>query len=540
MNLPATQRLIGQARLREATGRGLYALSYALPVGAALTTGGGFLYSFEILSGSGWAILAALTGAVVAVGVVVYALLGVSTWRLARLVDTRADLKDRLTNALEFSVRDARSPLMELAIADAETVAPTVPVKPVAPMWRVDNWRRLGTLALLVPLAYAFAVINLADVFRDKAEPDFLGAVLPTMPAELAEDGFRDLPDTPTLLPALSGFRGAMGHWRQRLTELRERARKLALNKPREEPLLPETIYREDLARGDDKRKQPQILAVDGLPAVRETDRLHLSDARALGDIDGEVDSSMQEAFGQLDSTLLDEDPRLQEVENYLNTLRVASRKGKAAGNLQTMQAGFGMGGVDGSEMGAFRNATQGAQQEIFNEFIAQYAEHLGRMVDAKRDVNAKRAKRAGQPTGQVRVADQGQQIPENAEWRMVKVTDDMRRDVQLSNQMGKQLVPGGNSSKAGQGGGTFRGAIKVKHETAANATKQTIRGQLGEGRTAMQILEDVEGANPQTYDKLLAQYRMDAAERLADPTIPPAIRAYVQRYLASIGPAKP
>jgi hypothetical protein len=535
MMLSKTNQLIGRARSREFLFRLGHSLSYGLPAVGVVGFVAAIGYSFALVGGGALLVTILIAASAALIGSIVFGALGASTAKVVRLVDRRADLKDRLTNALEFSDRESRNPLMELAIVDAEEAAERTDAAPLTPVWQRSNWKRLATLALLVPLAYGLAVVQLAQWIGEK-QPDFLGAIAPTMPAELAEDGFRDLPDTPSLLPAITGFRGVMGDWRERLTELRERARKLAQQRPQQEPELPETIYREDLA-GKQRSKKPQILAVDGLPAVRETSQLHLSDMRALGDVDGEVDSSMQTAFSQLDQTLLDQDPNLEAVQAYLDQLENASQKGQAAGQLQGMQAGMGMMGPDGSEMGALRNATQGAQQEIFNEFLEQYAQHLGRAVNAKRDINEKRNVKPGQTGDKIKVSDQPQEVPENAELRMVKVTDEMKQGVKLDGQMGEQITPGGDPMKAGQGGGTFRGAIKIKHETeTAAGQKQTVKGQIGEGRTTMQILEDVDEEDRAAYSELLAQYRKDATERLADPTIPAAVRAFVQRYLQSIG----
>ncbi|MDP8223285.1 MAG: hypothetical protein P9L99_08000 [Candidatus Lernaella stagnicola] len=542
MSLRQTLHLVAKARTRELVFRLGRAMSYCLPAGGLAAVAATFLYSLAVISRSALVVSIGVIAAAVLVAAVVYAAFGVSLSRLARLLDRRAGLKDRFTNALEFAARPQRSPLMDLAIADAEENAAATSAPALVPAWHASNWKRLATLALLLPLIYALAAFQLAGLF-DKEEPDFLGSIKPPVPAELAEDGFRDLPETPMMLPAISGFRGALGNWRQRLTELRERARKLAQQRPSEEPQLPETIYREDLARAGRKRA-PQILAIDGLPAVRETGNLHLSDARALGDIDGQIDVSMQQAFNELDQSSLDGDPRIQEVEEYINKLKEEGAKGRQQGKMTGLMSGFGANGPDADPMGAFRNATQGAQQESFNEFLEQYAAHLSRMIDAKRDVNAKRAARRGQQPGgkkkRILVADQGQQLPEDAELRMVKMTDEMQQGVKLDGDIGRQISPTEGKSKAGRGGGTFRGAIKVKHEDANGpGRKEVLKGKLGEGKTTMQILEDVEENNRATYNELLADYRKDALERLNDPTIPASVKAYVQRYLASIGSQK-
>jgi hypothetical protein len=470
-----------------------------------------------------------------------YAAWGVSIRRIAWLIDRRAVLKDRLTNALEFAARPQRSPLMELAIADAEAAAIEAAHRARPVLWTRGHTKRAATLALILPLLYAAAVINLADYFRQKN--DFLGAIKPPMPSELASGGFEDMPATSVLLPAMTGLHGLLGDWRAKLVEMRERAQQLAMTAPLKEPELPETIYRETPKR--EAHPGPQILGVDGLPAVRLTDRLHASDARALGDVDPNVDASMREAFAQLDQTLLDADPQLAAVEAYVNQLRDGAAKGKDAGVYNSLQSIFGDANAkrDKDQQGAFRNKTQGAQQQEFNEFLSQYAAHLGRMVDAKREINDKRQQAAlqdgAQPQQKVLTADQGQQLPENAQLRMVHVTEDMLRGVKLNNDVGQQLPPGAGRG-AGPGGGTFRGAYKVKHEqTVGQGREERLRGLTGEGKSSVQIFEDAD-ADPGAFSKLLQSFQADAQERLQDQTIPASVRAYVQRYLSSISPEPP
>jgi hypothetical protein len=372
-------------------------------------------------------------------------------------------------------------------------------------------------------------MIHLGDYFKKKT--DFREAV-PPLPSELAEDGFRDLPIAGAILPAITGLRGVLGDWRARLTELRERAREQAAAPPKE-PELPETIYRESKPS---ETRAPQVLAADGLPAVRATDRLHASDSRALGAIDPtSVDESMRKAFAQLDETLLDKDPNLAAVQAYVDKLREASAKNLNAASTTGMMSSFGS--AKDANLGAFRNATQSAQSTSFNEFLRQYAEHINRLVEAKQDVNKKRAAETGDPSKQgVLTADQGQQLPPDAQLRLVEMNKELQRGLKLTSEVGQQLNPEGGQ-RAGQGGGTFRGAFKVKHEEPGTATRQeSVKGQLGEGKSSVQILEDADEGKS-NLAKLLAAYQADAQERLTDQTIPVAIRAYIQRYLASINP---
>jgi len=534
-------RKVSQARLREFLTRTLWLLSYALPIWAALAAVVIVLQQFVPQAYGLWTILLIVSGGVALLMCVVYGLLGLSRHRLARLIDRRADLKDRLTNALEFSARDTQTPLMTLAVADAREQAERVDVKRHFPLWTPGTGKRLAALAFLLPLVYAVAALNLAAWMHKEEPKSAIDAI--QIPEELADDGLRDLPPNTMMLPAVRGLQGLFGSWRQRLAELRERAQAAMAAIPQEEPELPETIYREDMARDAAGARRQEVLALDGLPAVRFDNELHLSDLRALGDVDAEIDSSMATAFSQLDEYLFDEDPNIQNVEEYIEKIEKNSSEGMAAASMMSMQSNFAaQGSTDNDAQGAFRNATQGAQQQSFNEFLNEYAKHLGRVAQKKQDVNKQRAQQRGQQPGKVKVlsADQGQQVPEDAEWRMVKMTPEMQNELKMNMQMGDQVEQGNfGGSRAGRGGGTFRGAIKVKHEELANAKqKDAVQGQIGEGQSSVQILEDADPNAMQTYGQIYNSYKQEALQLINDATIPLSIRSYVQRYLQSINPA--
>lgn len=532
--------VISRVRRRVLLTRLIHALSYAIPAAVFASTIVVLLHSLNLVGADTLLTVVLSLATAVLAGGATFAALGASTRRLAWDLDQRAALQDRLTNALYFSGLPTRHPLMDLAIADAETVAPTLPLETLVPVWQPGYGRRLATLLLAIPLVYAAAAINWLSLLREPAKSDIQGIAQP-LPSELAEEGFRDLPAAAQFLPALTGLRGLVGDWRARLTELRENARQLAMQAPAE-PTLPETIYKEDMAEKSTSRPMGAgaVLAADGLPAVRPNDRLNPTDLRALGEVDANIDSSMRKAFEQLDSTLLDKDPRLASVQAYVDNMRDNSNKGMDAASNLMMQSLFGQNqGHEGDPMGSFRNKTQGAQQQSFSEFLQEYSKHLGRMVDAKQDVNDKRAaNQKSNPTQQnpVLVSDQGQPLPPDGEMRMVKMDPNLAQGVKLNTEIGQQINPNNGPSKAGRGGGTYRGAIKMKHEDVTGTGRQeTLQGQVGEGRSSVQILEDLEGADKASYDKIMATYQSEAKELLQDPTIPMSIRAYVQRYLSSI-----
>jgi hypothetical protein len=63
------------------------------------------------------------------------------------------------------------------------------------------------------------------------------------------------------------------------------------------------------------------------------------------------------------------------------------------------------------------------------------------------------------------------------------------------------------------------------------------LAGQLGDGKSSVQIFEDAEAGNAGALSALMRVFQADAQERLQDQTIPVSVRAYVQRYLQSISP---
>jgi hypothetical protein len=540
--MDAIRRLIGRARRREFFGRFLRALSYVLPGGGAVAAAIFVLRSFGwagpltavVLSGLGVATLAAAT---------LYAACGLSTRRLARRLDQRARLHDRLTNALDFAARPRRSPLMELAIADAEALAPTASPAALIPLWNRQRSLRLVTLSLIAPLLYLAAAVNLASWLKKPVTPEGAGANI-ALPGELAPDGLRWLPRPGVTLPALANLRGVIVDWRERLTVLREKARELA---PPQKPALPETIYRETPAPVE--AKSPQILAADGLPAVRNTDRLHPSDARALSDVDPDIDPSLRMAYSQLDENFLQHDPRLEAIVAAAESLRAQAIASVFAGrdlkefladaHSRRAFASSSRARVDAADgdVREFREGLLAVQAQSMEEFLAAYARHLERLVTAKEDTLAKRQQKQkdnpSQTASDPSAADQGQEIPPGAELRLVQPTEEMIRGFKLTNDFGGRP---GETLRAGQGGGTFRGAIKVKHEElTAGGPKETLAGQIGAGKSSVQILEDAENGDAGTLAALLRAFRDDTEDRLRDETIPLPIRSYVQRYLASI-----
>ena len=159
-------------------------------------------------------------------------------------------------------------------------------------------------------------------------------------------------------------------------------------------------------------------------------------------------------------------------------------------------------------------------------------------------DANAARAQDNTDPNQQhPLVADQGQQTPPNAEQRLVRMTPDQEHQLQLSPQMGPVAnppTPGEGPSGAGRGGGTFRGSTKVKHlNQQGQGRQETLHGQVDRSRTPEQTFEDNEEDAMQGYTQLFQPFLADAQQTLNDPSIPLAIRTYVQRYLQSISPAQ-
>jgi len=524
--------------VREFGTRFFRALTYVFPAWTGVAIFAALIGHFAAAIAGPLFAIVIVTAILGAIGCAIFGTLGVSARRLAAVIDKRADLKDRFTNAREFALRTQRSPLMDLAIADAEASAAALDPRPLIPLWTSGNGRRLGRLLFIVPLVLVFAVLYITGWPHTAKPKTPIAPGVNAVPDEFADDGFRELPESAMLLPALTGMRGVISSWRDRLAELRDRA-KAIVSQGLQEPQLPETVYKEELAKGSRSDLTKQILAADGLPAVRGDSQLHLSDVKALG-LDQELDSSMRQAFAQLDEQLLTEDPEIKEVQNYVDKLKTtASNNKQTSGNLMQM-AGFGAQlSSDSDPKGALRNRQQAAQQQSFSEFLNQYAEHLARVSNQKQDINAQRKdQNPGQPQ-KVLVADQGQPLPQDAQLRLVQMTPEMARQVKLTNELGQQLDPNqAPTSRAGVGGGTFRGAMKVKHEEGpAQGQKEGLTGQVGEGKAPVQLLEDVEENNLAAYRQLYDNFQEQARAMLNDQTIPASIRAYIQRYLESISP---
>jgi hypothetical protein len=386
-------------------------------------------------------------------------------------------------------------------------------------------------------LLYVAAAVDLGALWGP-GKPTTGPEAAANLPPELAGSGFRELPLGNELLPALTGLRGLINTWRDRLAELRERAQAAARQAMGEEEILPEAEV--PAGAGPTAAQEQQGLALDHLPALRFDDRVHVSDLAAMGNVDTEIDEHMRTAFDQLDQQALDEDPNITAVQQYVNQIRQQADSGRRAGDDLMLAAATAQNrGEDAT--GVFRNMAQGAQQQSFNEFLNQYSQHLQRVVERKREVNQQRQQDDANANSQrPLVSDQGQQLPPDAEQRLVRITPEMARQLQLSPQAGQIVNPpqGEGPAGAGRGGGTFRGSIKVKHlNQQGQGHQENLQGQIDQGRAPDQTFEDNQEDAVQSYNQLFQPFLEDARQTLNDASIPLAIRTYVQRYLQSISP---
>jgi len=529
--LNAVHQRIAGARVRSFASRSALAFSYVLPVLAVICIAAALAGRVAGLSGA-WVfwvpfslVLAAL------VGCLLYASAGQSAANLAGRIDRRAALKDRFSNALEFAARKGGTPLMELAIADAEANARSLRIEPFFPVWTPGNGKRLAWLVLLLPLFLSVLFFDISGLFHPKKTTDPIQAAWEQAPEALGESPFDTDSELDAPLVAPARLRGVLDDWRSRLEALRKRPaeKKAALPPP-----PPETIHREDLKAGPTIEEAEKAFAVDHLPTVMADGRLRASDIEALKFLDDGLDQSIRGAFEKLDEVVGEDEPTLGEVEKYIQSLKQNSVQRKQSSQVVGQMADIAAAKGEGD----YKANLQSVQQDSVSEFLNQYALHLGRVVEGKKGALKKHA--AGKVRRKVVQASGEQKIPEDAEMQLVRMTPEMRRGIKMNMAMQESKGrPGGEGSgQAGRGGGTARGSIKVEHvRSVREGPTEALHGKVGEGRAPLQILEDVEPEGRDAYDKLFGQFQAEALRTLEDKSIPVFVRAYVQRYLESIRP---
>ncbi|MCZ7582092.1 MAG: hypothetical protein M5R36_01480 [Deltaproteobacteria bacterium] len=438
MMTPRIESLVRRARVRAFAGRAVHAGSYTLPAvfaaGAVAVAGGrGLADAGPWLGVAVWRVVVA-----VILGCLIYAAWGLSSRRIARSIDVRAGLADRISNALEFRTVTEPSSMMTLAVEDGERVAGQTAAAPYFPVAEKPAALRMGLALLFVPALIAAQSVNFAS-WRQQEE------VL--SPVERA---LRDAPDrtpadvaapeqAPVTPPASDKIPGLFMKWRERLAELRAASR--------EEPSAPVAPPPETIERSQTEQGSPAavtVAAVDRLPEIAPDGKLSAGDMAVMRAMNPALDQALQDAFANMDQKLVAEEPTLAEVEEYVETVKEESvgRKKKSA-NINELADMFFT-----QDSGSMRAKQQAAQEASFAEFMEQYASHLTHYVDAEKE--AERAQqRAATKRRCFNRADQPP--PEDAEMKLVKNTEEMKRGLKLDMQM-EGAPEGGEKSPAGTG----------------------------------------------------------------------------------------
>lgn len=468
---------------------------------------------------------------------------GLGDFNVALQLDEAGTLANRTASALEFAGCRAPSPFMQAAVADAARHAALVDVRARLGLWPEKTRNMLLVTALLVPFLVSALTVDFAAMFEKQQTA--LSRDLPVEPVP------PDVPDTPELAqlrvpprlaPLIEPVRNYIEAWKKNLEKMRQ---ELALRQQELEKKL-EIETRKAIhadARGPAAGKT--IAGIEALRTAITDDRVHLSDLQTMGVHDT---TEYRDAFAELDQVAFDGEPEINDVEKLQEMmLHAADRKGTSAKQIGQGAAMAIQMSTDADEIGAFRNSLQGAMQESFNEFLRNYANHLGNIVDTKKDLN-EQARKSGKP---VRMALSSAPPPANAKLKMLRLDKDAAKKMQLSpasfteanNPQGVQQGIAPTSSKAGSGGGTAEGVIKMQAiETKTQYLE--IQGLLGEGKSPIQILEDLDSYSKEDFSSdeyrlLYADYTEGASQVLDAEQIPIEIKSYIRDYFISINPEK-
>ncbi len=465
---------------------------------------------------------------------------GVGRLEVALKIDRRADLADRTSSALEFNEMENPTLFMNAAMDDAAAQIEKVDFKKAFPLWPRGLTPSIIASLLVVPLLLLVLYVD----FGEKYLPDRT-SLDRDLPIEQIPSDVPDAPDLakavipPRLAPLIEPVKSYINAWKSNLRkmrkELQRREKELAAE-------VPKAIFSE---KGDGNAGEAG--GIMGLKTAITDGKVHISDLKTMGVYNG---SEYDDAFAALDEIAFEDEPDIEAVAALAQVMTdTADRKassGKTLGLAASLNVQTGM---DADEVIGFKGATKGAMQESFNEFLRNYGAHLTNIASTKAQI-AEEAKASGKI---VRTAMSSAPPPPDAKLKMMKLNDKDHRNVHLSptaiqeneNKLGAGMAPGDQgSSKAGRGGGTAEGVIKTAKVEKSPQNYVEMEGAIGEGKSAIKILEDLDSLNMEDFSKaeyrqLYVDYTQNASMILDSEQIPIEIKSYIRDYFMAITPEK-
>lgn len=458
---------------------------------------------------------------------------GLSKKAVSLAIDRRAALSDRFTSALEFC--NCRQPTLFMAaqIADAENCAGKVDIKKAFPIWPAKGAKLLLIAVLVTPLLALGLGVDFTRYFQ--SENLELSRNLPVEPLPMDIPDANDLArlEVPKRLnPFIEPIKNYIANWKKHVAAVKK---ELAQTEKQREQMITKAIHK---GSGNGLAKE-----IASLPWAVTDDNIHISDMASMG---VHAPEEYRNAFEQLDDIAFENEPTMEDVEALETQMKDAAIRKSTSSTFITMGAAMAAQmSTDADEVGAFKNAVQGAMQQSFNEFLMSYSAHLGELVDTKKALNEK-AKADGVTRRQVMSSAPP---PPDAKLKMMKLDPKATSSLQLSPGSFKEMkgakavktsqTP--SDSRAGQGSGTAEGAIKMAQIEAQTQMSQ-ISGQMGEGKSPIQIIEDVDSFTKEDYSSedyrfIYAKYTDGASQVLETEQIPIVIKSFVRDYFMSINP---
>ena len=460
---------------------------------------------------------------------------GLGEFDVARRIDVGAGLADRVSSALEFARAVHPTPFMQAAINDSIERVRNVNYRSTFPIRPKGTGRFIIASIVILPLLITGLSVDFAGMFQREhtaLSRDFPVESIPT-----------DIPDAPDLLrvetpprlaPLIEPVKNYIEAWKKHLKKMKREAVK---RKEEFEKQVTKAIF----ADSAKERDKASIAGVQGLRTAITDDKIHLSDLQSMGVTET---SEFRDAFNELDKIAFEDEPDIEKVAMMAENLQsTADRKAHSSGYLAKNGEIFSQSAMDADDIDAFKDGLKSAMQESFNDFLRSYANHLGELVDTKNEL-VEKDKKAGK---QVQGSFSSAPPPKDAKLKMKKLNPKDYKNVQLSpkafSDVKNVAALQEGSSKAGKGGGTAEGAIKTA-KVEAQTSLLDIQGQMGEGKSPIQILEDIDSIEKQDfsseeYKMLYIDYTQGASEILNSEQIPLEIKSYIRDYFLSINPDK-
>ena len=461
---------------------------------------------------------------------------GLGQFEVALRIDRATGLKDRITSALEFADFPMPNAFMQAAVADAQTHCRQLNLRKSFPIWPAGSGRLLLIALLLVPVLAATLTVDFATRFQTERT-----ALSRDLPIEPIPTDVPDMPDLdriqvpPRLAPLVEPVRNYIEAWKKNLEKMRKEMAKLEVKRQEQ---IQQAIATDALGPGKEA-----VAGIHGLRTAITDGRIHLSDLNTMGVHDA---TEYRDAFAELDQVAFENEPDIEAVASLQQTmLYTADRKSNSAKTISQGAAMAAQMSTDADDIGAFRNSVQGAMHQSFNDFLRNYATHLGDIIDAKKQLVAE-AQKSGKPT---RMVLSSAPPPPDAKLKMMKLDPNASQKLQLSPKSFSEtkelhgvkqgMIP--SDSKAGQGGGTEEGATKMQAiETKTEYLE--VKGMLGEGKSPIQIIEDLDSFSKEDFSSdeyrlLYADYTEGASDVLDSEQIPVEIKSFIRDYFLSINP---